>query len=295
MSNSDLNYLFSNRNKPFILDGAMGSLLQQKGYKPDKNLWMSYLNFKSPDVIKNIHIEYIKAGCDIITTNTFRTNPIAIKSTIGQLDIEAAVKKSVDISRIIADEYNVLVAGSNAPAEDCYQKERRLSSNELKTNHKKHIDLLYENGIDFVLNETQSHMDEIKIICEHCFNNNIPYVISLLITDELKILSGEKLSEVVEFILNYKPLVISFNCFNENIFNKLLQSININYDWGFYLNCGSGDYNDSKIVCGLDEMHYAEVVEGTLNLKPKLVGACCGSNPKHIERIKKLFDETYNN
>ena len=61
-------------------------------------------------------------------------------------------------------------------------------------------------------------------------------------------------------------------------------------NWGLYLNCGSGNYYDKEITCGIDEISYADIVKSSLNLKPKLIGACCGSNPNHIKSLKKLIN-----
>jgi len=60
--------------RPLILDGAMGSLLQENNVPVDNHLWMSKAILENPDIIKNIYADYIKCGADIITTNTFRTN-----------------------------------------------------------------------------------------------------------------------------------------------------------------------------------------------------------------------------
>src|ERR1017187_7612228 len=64
--------------RPLILDGAMGSLLQQHGVPRDESLWMSLANITHPEIVTELHRQYIEAGSDIITTNTFRTNPVAI-------------------------------------------------------------------------------------------------------------------------------------------------------------------------------------------------------------------------
>jgi len=274
---------------PLILDGAIGSLIQQRGYKICEHLWTSYINFKCPEIIQSIHKEYINAGADIITTNTFRTNPASIIKSGSNLDVCKIVELSVNISKLISNEFNVLLAGSNPPAEDCYQVERNITRSELFYNHKKHIDLLCDNGVNFILNETQSHYDEIKIICNHCSDNNIPYIISLFITNDLKILSGEPLKEIVDFISSFKPLAISLNCISMPVFLKVVNSIEFNFNWGFYLNCGQGHYSDIEISCGIDEKSYADIVKRSLSLNPKIIGACCGSNPKHIKSIKNLF------
>lgn len=275
--------------RPLILDGAMGTLLHSRGLNPVGTMWMSYLNISSPASVKTVHEEYISAGADIITTNTFRTNPFALnRSDIRDVDI---IKKSVDLAIDSAEGKNVLVAGSNAPAEDCYQVERTVSYEILKENHYGHITSLYKSGCHFVLNETQSHFDEIKIICTICKEENIPFVLSLYFNDELKINSGEDIFDVINFIREYSPLAIGFNCIKESSLRKLLQKSVPDYNWGFYLNCGYGEVTDEKIKCSVSPDQYLITVKELLQYSPSFVGGCCGTTPAHIRKIKDFIDE----
>lgn len=296
MNNNKLNSLIQELKRPLILDGAMGSLIQQKGFKADKYLWMSIHNFINPNIIIEIHKNYIEAGSDIISTNTFRTNPNALKHT--SYSDKEAVKTAIDIAIKAVNESilqnstrRILIAGVNAPAEDCYQKEVTLSKNEIEENHKKHISALYEFGSDFILNETQSHFDEIYFICKFCNDNKIPFVLSLFVTEEFKMLSGHSIHETIQMIKSFSPSIISFNCISKKIFFELLSSINFDFDWGYYINCGSGKITDQNIYCGISPMEYSVMVKDSLKFSPKLIGACCGSNPDHISEIKRIIDE----
>jgi homocysteine S-methyltransferase len=282
-------------NRPLILDGAMGSMLQQSGIKSRGSMWMSLANIKQPEIVCQIHKNYIKAGADIITTNTFRTNPAAVENYDKRLNCEKLVKDSVKLALEASNNLPVFIAGSNAPAEDCYQVERKLSLKELELNHYKHIDYLMESGCHFILNETQSHFDEIKIICKYCLKNNIPYLISLFVDENLKILSGEELDDVVKFILEYKPLAVGINCILQETFMKFHNKAKLNFFWGAYLNCGSGDFTDDNIKCGISPSSYKETIKNILPKSPSFIGACCGSTPKHIMEIKKLLDGTIKN
>lgn len=276
-------------NRPLILDGAMGSLLQQRGAVSDSVLWSAKANMDYPEIVLLIHKDYIKAGADIITTNTFRTNPYSIK----QAEISHTnqyVKNAVDLAKQAKEDLPILIAGSNAPAEDCYQIERKISVKKLEWNHKEHIDKLMESGCDFILNETQSHFDEIKIICSYCFQNSIPYIISLFFDEKLKLLSGENLSYVIDFLMDYDPLAVSFNCITIPAFKKVNEEFTMNNIWGFYLNCGLGNYNDKEISCSISSLEYVEFVKSILPKTPSIIGACCGSNPSHIQKMKEMLD-----
>ncbi len=294
---SDINpFALARRIKrPLILDGAMGSMLQQIGNKPEGSMWMSLLNLTHPDDVIKIHKDYISAGADIITTNTFRTNPIAIENYQNKIDINNLVKQSVEHAIEAAKDLPIFIAGSNAPAEDCYQAKRKVSKKLLEANHKKHIELLMKYGSSFILNETQSHFDEIKIICNFCSSNKIPYVISLFTDENLKLLSGESVNEIINYILDYSPLAISLNCIRQETFVKYFNKSNFNFTWGTYLNCGKGEYTDDSISSGVSPNKYKNIVKNILAKSPSFIGACCGSTPEHIKKIKELLDGKNNN
>lgn len=281
-------------NRPLLLDGAMGSLLQQKGIMSEGELWTSLANLKNPDVVFDIHTSYIKAGADIITTNTFRTNPLAVKSQ-SKIKYEKFVKASVQLAKDAAKGHNVMIAGSNAPAEDCYQTERKIFKKELEHNHTNHIDELMKNGCDFVLNETQSHFDEIKIICDFCYSKNIPFVISLLVNNQLNLLSGEKVSEVVKFIKDRNPISIGFNCMTADVFNLIFIKFKLDFNWGLYLNLGSENYQQKKIMTSVTPDSYAKIIHNYLVKRPSFVGGCCGSNPTHIKKLRQTIDGNFYN
>jgi len=276
-------------SRPLVLDGAMGSYLQQKGFIRDDKLWMTKLITTNPEEIIKVHKEYIEAGADIITTNTFRTNPSAFESSGSSYQYKY-VKQAVDLAESSIADREILIAGSNAPAEDCYQRERTLSYNKLEINHKKHIDLLIDSNVDFILNETQSHFDEIKIICRHCSQSKIPFVMSLYLDNSTRILSGESFNEIISFILEYAPFAIGINCISPEVFKNILAVEHFNFCWGFYLNCGSGLPTDRNIDCAVSPNEYREFIKKSLPLNPSFIGSCCGSNPSHIKIIREFLD-----
>jgi len=282
-------------NRPLILDGAMGSLLQERGAVRDRFLWLSKTNIDNPKLVESIHKEYVASGADIITTNTFRTNPVSLKLSDYEIDREYFVKQSVQIAIEARGEKEIIIAGSNAPAEDCYQKERTISQFDLDYNHKKHIELLWECGCDIIWNETHSHWDEIEVICKFCSENKLPYSINLYFEDNLKLLSGEPLKEAVDFISDFKPKVIGFNCIKPDTFQKYINSNSLPRYWGFYFNCGSGNVDDELLTCGILPVDYLKSVEQYISQKPLFIGSCCGSSPIHTKAIKEYLDEVYRN
>lgn len=279
------------RKKPLLLDGASGSYFQQKGLITDQLLWSSLLNIDAPEEVYTLHAKYIKAGADIITTNTFRTNPNAIKLSSKSIECEKLVKAGVEIALSAAKSGNVLIAGSNAPAEDCYHVQRTIAKKELEYNHHKHIDLLMVNGCDFILNETQSHLDEVIIISKYCSKNKIPYIMSIFFDEKFKILSGERIGQVLKIIDEYAPVSISFNCIPPLLFKEYIKNKSIKYNWGAYFNYGKGNYSDKLIECGIKPVEYISQISFLIKKNPSFIGSCCGSNPSHTKKIREFIDE----
>lgn len=276
--------------RPLVLDGAIGSLLQQRNVQMHDILWSSYANIAAPNKVNEIHREYISAGADIITTNTFRTNPIAYNQASLEISNSDFVKISVGLAKeAVGENDNIFVAGSNPPAEDSYQNYRNVTNNEIEVNHKNHIDMLWDNGVDFILNETQSHFDEIKIICEHCNKSKIPFIVSLFVTEEGRILSGELLNEVLKYIANFNQIAVGINCVCPIVFNKIVCGMETEMQWGFYLNCGSGNLTDTEIFEGVTPANYIDVIKMKFNREPFFIGSCCGSSPEHTKVVKEYL------
>lgn len=296
MTKNDIIKYQSIVNRPLILDGLMGSLVQMSFERSRSELWSSCTNITNPEQVINLHNNYISSGADIITSNTFRTNPTSFSKVDLNITNYEFVNRSVNLAKIACKgRNNLFVAASNPPAEDSYQFERMLSDKQIEYNHRDHIDMLWDSGCDFILNETQNHFDEIKIICQHCSKNKIPLIISLFITPELNIMSGESFEEIFNFIILHSPIAIGINCVYPKIYNLLSSSISFNFKWGYYLNCGSGHYNDTDIHEGISPAEYGNIVKESIGLNPFFVGSCCGSTPLHTNAIKDAIYAEKNN
>ncbi|PKL81709.1 MAG: hypothetical protein CVV24_13865 [Ignavibacteriae bacterium HGW-Ignavibacteriae-3] len=295
MEKSRLNLIdeYTVMNRPLILDGAMGALIHERKNTFDKNLWSSLTNITDPFLVESLHVKYINAGAQIITTNTFRTNPVAYNKSNLNITLEDFVRSSVGIALRARGSNRVIIAGSNAPAEDCYQKQRLISEKDLINNHHYHITYLWESGVDIIWNETQSHWDEIEIICKFCSENSIPYAMNLYFDDDLKLLSGEPLQAVIENIKEFSPEVIGFNCIHNKLLEDYINKYSLPNNWGFYFNCGSEPIGEGIIHCAISPASFSAKIRSFLNYKPIFIGSCCGSNPEHTTAIKDLMNEVY--
>ena len=138
-------------------------------------------------------------------------------------------------------------------------------------------------------------MNEIDICQKICYQNNINYIISLYVNEDLTINSGDYISDVVRKIDEINPLAVSFNCINEKTFRQIIQSEfgllkSLKSGFGFYLNCGDPNsietnYLQEKFSAYITPKEYSAIVKEYLHLNPVFVGACCMSTPEHIKEI----------
>lgn len=277
--------------RPLVLDGAMGSLLQQNGIISDREYWTNLANVHSPAMVQKIHEEYIHAGADILTSNTFRAKGYLTSGT--NTDSETIIKSGLNILSVLRAKYDFIIAGSNGPAEDCYQSVRTISPENLQEKHVFTIDSLLRNGSDLIFNETISHLDEITFVCSYCHKLNIDYVISLYVDENLRLLSGEAISDVIPILKGFSPAAISFNCMKPEIFSALKNNLKFDFNWGVYLNCGSGNQTDDEITCGINPEGYFNLIKPMFDDNLLFIGTCCGSTPLHTKFIREKLDELY--
>ena len=86
-------------NKIIILDGGMGAELEKNGAEMDKHMWCGKCSVDHPELVRKVHEDYINAGADVITTNTYSTTPISMRQYGYEDSIEKFNQKSVKVAR----------------------------------------------------------------------------------------------------------------------------------------------------------------------------------------------------
>ncbi len=285
---------FLNLKKPLVLDGPMGTLLIERGIDLGSRLWSANALINNPEIILKIHKEYISVGADIITTNTFRTNPYAVEIAQSKYTSKELVKIAVDLAKeSIKDlDRKIFIAGSNAPADDCYLTKRLISKEKLISNHLEHVNNLIESGVDFILNETFGDKEEIEIVCQICREFEFPFAVSILINDQLKTFFDQDLLETIEIIYSYEPLFISLNCSRPELILKALSLIIDYQPLGVYPNLGSVEsFASANLIRDISNDLLTNFVNELIEKGVKVIGVCCGGNPDDIKLIRQIVDK----
>ena len=164
------------QGKIIILDGGIGAELEKNGANMDQDLWCGKCSVDNPELVKKVHENYIDAGADVITTNTYGTTPISMKQYGYDNLIEEYNKKSVQIAKEASKNKNVAVAGSVSTFGSFY----KLGLKAMIPGFKEQIKILSEEGVDLIILEAMSSQaDIVETIIECSSNINLPVWLSI--------------------------------------------------------------------------------------------------------------------
>jgi S-methylmethionine-dependent homocysteine/selenocysteine methylase len=279
------------RTSVILLDGATGSELEARGVNTALPLWstIALLSNEGKSVLRSIHTEYIQAGAEIITANTFRTNYRALKKEGLGSRAKELTRMAVDEVRFAYEESKVtepiVIAGSVAPVEDCYSPQLVPHDQELSDEHRRHIDNLYFARVDIILIETMNTIREAVTALEYAKQTGLPVLISFICKDPEHLLSGESLEKAVERCSLLNPEAVMINCVDVTLMERNLDSLRslTKLPIGAYANILKKGHTTETDISVKD---YSKRVQDWIDrFQLKIVGGCCGSSPKHIRSL----------
>jgi homocysteine S-methyltransferase len=275
-----------------LLDGAMGTELLRRGVKTPLPSWSARALIENPEIVREIHEDYIGAGAEVITTNTFRTTARAL----GKVGLAARAKEltqlAVQLAKEARKENSVWIAGSVAPLEDCYEPELAPDSEIAFHEHKEFIGWLVEAGVDFILIETMSTIQESIAAARAAEPYGLPIFVSWTCGSDGNILSGESIQEGIRMLEPYHPSAFLVNCTPAKVIETAIRKT---YEVsrvpvGAYANIGKPEpVNGWEFTHDLDPVAYAMEAKRWIQADAKIVGGCCGTTPNHISELRNAI------
>ena len=275
-----------------IMDGAMGSELIKRGLVLSKHVWSADANITKPNMVEKIHREYVGAGAEYITTNTFRTTPRAYMKT-GITNQQSArmarssLLKAVAIAQSAAGS-SAKIIGSIAPLEDCYDPGLFPGWESSVSEFSQLGKWLTAAGVDILLLETMNSIAETESALMGIENLGAPIWVSFVLKDENHLLSGNTIINALDVVKQYSVDCIMFNC---NPLDRTLMAVeklvdNCSNKWGVYPNLGIGEPSPYGNIHNYEKMDcFRGTMKKIIELEPHILGACCGSSPEHIANL----------
>ena len=305
-----------------ILDGAMGTVIQQYGLTEDDFRGERFtaiegimkgnndvLCLTRPDVISDIHKRYLKAGADIITTNTFNAQRISQSDYHTEHFAREMNLQGARLARQCADEFSSsdkprFVAGSVGPTnKTCSMSpdvsdpaKRELTYDQLFEAYSEQMEGLIEGGVDAILIETIFDSLNAKVAIDAAMHSmkrlgkQLPIMLSVTVSDLAgRTLSGQTLDAFLASVSSYPIFSIGLNCsFGARQMKPFLKELarRAPYYISAHPNAGlpneMGLYDESPETMAPQIQEFID--EGLVNI----VGGCCGTTPDFIEKYPPL-------
>jgi 5-methyltetrahydrofolate--homocysteine methyltransferase len=303
-----------------VLDGAMGTMIQrypleEEDFRGERFASHAFslkgnndlLNITRPDIIFEIHKEYLAAGADIIETNTFSGTTIAqadyhLEDAVYDINFQGA-KLARDAADLFTDKPR-FVAGSVGPTNRTASISpdvnnpgyRAVSFDELKNAYKEQIEALMDGGVDVLLIETvfdtlnaKAALSAANEVFEHR-NIALPIMISGTITDRSgRTLSGQTPEAFLISLQHIKLLSIGLNCaLGSELMEPYLAVLSDKSPFAVsaHPNAGLpnafGEYDETAEIMAQKVNSFFK--KGLVNI----IGGCCGTTPEHIAKIAEL-------
>ncbi|AWB57728.1 homocysteine S-methyltransferase family protein [Colwellia sp. Arc7-D] len=308
---------------PIILDGGMGRELERIGAPFQQPEWSAHALIESPHYVSEVHRNFINAGAEIITTNTYALVPFHIGEKRFREQGAELIKLAAKLARDCVNENdvsenngnenskvhsNVLVAGCIPPVLGSYRPD--LFS---VTQAKPLLEALIVNqeaDIDFWLAETISSIEEATMIKARTAQTNKATWIAFTVKDEIntesRLRSGETVFDAVSQIAGQHVSAILFNCSAVEVMESALlnakqallaHGLESEVQLGVYANNfppigelreANNDEGLSIIRKDISPIKYREFVSSWINAGASIVGGCCGVSAEHIEKLAEL-------
>jgi len=273
---------------PLVFDGAIGTELYR--HHVFTNRCFEEQNLVAPDLVRQIHVNYLEAGADVLTTNTFGAN----RAHLGQFGLmeqcREIVQTGAEIARSAADsiERPVYVAGSIGPL----PLHGRLHD-EIEEMIVEQAEALIDGGADFILFETQPSREAV----EHCVFAmhalpEVPIAFSIAVTEEGTSALGESIDRLFAPLppSGPQPIAWGINCgAGPDALLPVVEHLTGRLDHPLIVQPNAGQPKEiaGRQVYLCSPEYFTEYAKRFIGLGAAAVGGCCGTTPEFIRQVRE--------
>ena len=279
-----------------FFDGGMGTLLQERGLKTGEvpETW----NVLHPEIVRQIHKEYLLAGSNVISANTFGVNAFKCKHlpytvealvTAGIQLVKEAIQEIQEVQEQKQPMYTALDIGSIGKL---LKPLGEISFDEAYKTFQEIIITGDKAGADVILIETVSDSYEIKAaVLAAKENSNLPVVVTMIFDESGKLLTGGDVASVTAMLEGLGVDAVGFNCgLGPEQMKNLLPQLTACCSLPIVINANAGlpVVVNGQTVFHVAPEEFAQSVRTLVEMGASAVGGCCGTTPAHISRVVVL-------
>ena len=289
------------REKTLLGDGAMGTQLQQAGLEPGGcgEAW----NTEHPDRVLAIQKKYVEAGSDCLITNTFGGSRIMLERHAQDSDVEAINKAGALIAREAFGGKDGYVLGDIGPFGGLLEPYGEVTEKSVREAFAEQALALVSGGVDAIIIETQTSLEELGIGLEAARDAGAPCVIGSMAYDvtfdgeEIRTMMGIGPEDAAEFMVKNGADVIALNCGSGVDVSWAARAVEryrrlTDLPTMAQPNAGLPELIDMEVVYRQTPEEMTGELSALLSAGANIVGGCCGSSPDHLRLFRKLLDET---
>ncbi|MBS7578005.1 MULTISPECIES: homocysteine S-methyltransferase family protein [unclassified Enterococcus] len=272
--------------KQLLVDGAMGTQLQARGLPIGEH--PEYFNLSHPEIVKAIHQDYILAGADIITTNTFQANRTKLKAD----EIKPIIEKAIQIAKSTNPKY---VAYDMGPIGQLLQPMGTLSFESAYDYFKEQAIIAEQAGADLIIFETMSDLLEAKIgVLAVKENTNLPLFVTMTYQADGRTFVGTNPKTATLTLQNLGVDVIGVNCSLgpkelAPVVSEILTYAQVPVM--VQANAGLPEMVDGESVYRITADEYVNYSKTLLKQGVRVIGGCCGTTPAFIRKLRRAVDQ----
>jgi methionine synthase / methylenetetrahydrofolate reductase(NADPH) len=279
------------RESVLLCDGAMGTMLYARGVFI--NRCFDELNLSSPALVEEVHQEYLRAGADIIETNTFGANRYKLVRH-GLEDKVAEINRvAVGIARraIETVHRDALVAGSVGPLGNPLQSLDPLSLADLRVIYAEQIQGLVDGGIDLLMVETIARREEMEaaIRAAREIAPDLPIVAQMSFNEDGRTVRGDDAGDLADWMRAIGADVVGANCaIGPKPMLECLEAMSRRGDFMLAAqpNAGTPQWFEGRYIYFSSPEYMAEYARRfIMSCGVRIIGGCCGTTPDHIRAM----------
>ena len=269
-----------------LLDGAMGSLIYEKGVFIDK--CYDELNLSRPDLIASIHEEYVRAGARVIETNTYGANRFKLKSHNLLDQMEEINREGVRLAREAAGD-EVYVAGSMGPSGLEMEPWGDTTLEEVFAGYALQADILSQAGVDLFILETFQDIREMEQAIKAISSvSGLPVVAMMTVGEDGKTRYGVDLEDVTRALEKSEATVIGLNCTvgPKSMLDFVEQMEGLTQKPLCLMpNAGRPQFTDGRMIYMSTPEYFSVYTKRFIDKGVRMLGGCCGTTPEHIAKM----------
>jgi homocysteine S-methyltransferase len=276
-------------NEVIVFDGGVGTYLYEKGVFI--NTCYDELNLTNPDIVTEVHREYVTAGADVIETNTFGANRFRLAAHGLEKKAYEIAKRGAQLAKAVAGD-ETLVAGSVGPLGVLIEPLGKVSFEEAREAFREQVKGLLDGGADMIILETFVLVPEllqaIRAVKE--VNPDTPIMAQVTINDDGNLLSGATLESFVKAVGDSGVDTIGLNCsVGPKSMLEALETLKTLTPLPISVqpNAGLPQSIGGRNIYMTSPEYMAEYAKRFIQTGATIVGGCCGTNPAHIRAIRR--------